>query len=343
MWSSGVRAWSPACTPPPASRSAGRYGPSPRAHRSARPRSPERSAPSRCRTTRCWRIVGDLAIVATPPASHVDDAIGLLEAGYQVVVEAPLACTLVPSLIDAEVRTGRSVLYSEHLVASPVIDTMLADVGSLGTLTHLSARSRPAGPADVASGRRIVVGRRRTVRPRRPPGGPRRAHGRRGGRRTARVAHGRDHGRGDRPANTAPSSSGSRRVCWPRSSSAGNRRRHRAGIYRHRVRAVCCAPSSIRNRLSSATATRCRSAHRPSAGRHWSTTTATPQAQAVLDQHPHRPARAGHLTTRTPGTRRDRRCALAPAATRPEVALPFPGPRAPDPPDPPRRAIAAEV
>ena len=92
--------------------------------------------------------LGDLAIVATPPASHVDDALGLLDAGYQVVVEAPLACTLADAdrLIDAEARTGRAVLYSEHLVASPVIDTMLADVGSLGTLTHLSARALQAPP-----------------------------------------------------------------------------------------------------------------------------------------------------------------------------------------------------
>ncbi len=92
--------------------------------------------------------LGDLAIVATPPAAHVDDAIGLLTAGYQVVVEAPLACTLADAdrLIDAEARFGRAVLYSEHLVASPVIDALLADVGSLGLLTHLSARALQAPP-----------------------------------------------------------------------------------------------------------------------------------------------------------------------------------------------------
>jgi len=92
--------------------------------------------------------LGDLAIVATPPASHVDDAIGLLDAGYQVVVEAPLACTLADTdrLVDAEARTGRAVLYSEHLVASPVIDALLADVDSLGALTHLSARALQGPP-----------------------------------------------------------------------------------------------------------------------------------------------------------------------------------------------------
>ena len=91
---------------------------------------------------------GDIAIVATPPASHVDDAIRLLDAGYQVVVEAPIACSLAEAdrLIDAERRVGRQVLYSEHLVASPVIDGLLADVVGIGTLTHLSARAIQAPP-----------------------------------------------------------------------------------------------------------------------------------------------------------------------------------------------------
>jgi predicted dehydrogenase len=91
---------------------------------------------------------GDIAIVATPPTSHVDDAIRLLDAGYHVVVEAPIACSLADAdrLIDAEQRVGRPVLYSEHLVASPVIDGLLADVADIGALTHLSARAIQAPP-----------------------------------------------------------------------------------------------------------------------------------------------------------------------------------------------------
>jgi predicted dehydrogenase len=87
--------------------------------------------------------LGDIAIVATPPMRHVDDAIGLLDAGYHVVVEAPMACTLVEAdrLLAAEERVGRAVLYSEHLVASPVVDGLLADVAAIGPLTHLSARA----------------------------------------------------------------------------------------------------------------------------------------------------------------------------------------------------------
>jgi predicted dehydrogenase len=34
------------------------------------------------------RKQGDIAIVATPPAAHVDAAVALLDVGYHVVVEA---------------------------------------------------------------------------------------------------------------------------------------------------------------------------------------------------------------------------------------------------------------
>lgn len=91
---------------------------------------------------------GDIAIVATPPAAHVDDAIRLLAAGYHVVVEAPIACTLAQAdrLIDAESQYGRPLLYSEHLAASPTVDALLADVASIGALTHLSARALQGPP-----------------------------------------------------------------------------------------------------------------------------------------------------------------------------------------------------
>jgi predicted dehydrogenase len=92
--------------------------------------------------------VADLAIVATPPARHADDVVRLLDAGYQVVVEAPIACTLAEAdrIVEAEARIGRPVLYSEHLAASPVVDVLLTRVGSLGPLTHLSARAVQAPP-----------------------------------------------------------------------------------------------------------------------------------------------------------------------------------------------------
>jgi myo-inositol 2-dehydrogenase/D-chiro-inositol 1-dehydrogenase len=94
------------------------------------------------------RRVGDIAIVATPPAAHVEAALALLDAGYHVVVEAPIACTLadVDRLIEIEDRIGRPVLYSEHLVASPTVDGLLIRVGDIGALTHLSARATQAPP-----------------------------------------------------------------------------------------------------------------------------------------------------------------------------------------------------
>jgi predicted dehydrogenase len=92
--------------------------------------------------------LGDLAIVATPPSAHVDGAIALLEAGFHVVVEAPIACTLdeADRLVSAESRAGRPVLYSEHLAASPAVDALFTEVGRLGPLTHLSARAIQSPP-----------------------------------------------------------------------------------------------------------------------------------------------------------------------------------------------------
>lgn len=93
--------------------------------------------------------LAELAIVATPPGRHVDDAVALLHAGYQVVVEAPIACTLADAdrLIATEQQVGRSVLYSEHLVSSPVVDTLLSRVDGIGAVTHLSARAVQGPPS----------------------------------------------------------------------------------------------------------------------------------------------------------------------------------------------------
>ncbi len=95
------------------------------------------------------RRQGDIAIVATPPAAHVDAALALLDAGYHVVVEAPIACTLADAdrLTEAETRAGRPVLYSEHLAAAPVVDGLMARVSGIGALTHLSARATQAPPS----------------------------------------------------------------------------------------------------------------------------------------------------------------------------------------------------
>jgi predicted dehydrogenase len=92
---------------------------------------------------------GDIAIIATPPADHVGAAVALLDAGYHVVVEAPMACTLAGAdeLIEAETRVQRPVLYSEHLVAAPTVDGLLARISGIGPLTHLSARATQAPPS----------------------------------------------------------------------------------------------------------------------------------------------------------------------------------------------------
>jgi predicted dehydrogenase len=92
---------------------------------------------------------GDIAIVATPPADHVGAVVALLDAGYHVVVEAPMACTLAGAdeLIEAEATAQRPVLYSEHLVGAPTIDGLLVRVAGIGALTHLSARATQPPPS----------------------------------------------------------------------------------------------------------------------------------------------------------------------------------------------------
>jgi len=116
-------------------------------------RSAELAGAVRARATTFGDLVarkqGDIAIVATPPADHVDAAVALLDAGYHVVVEAPMSCTLAGAdqLIEAETRAQRPVLYSEHLAAAPVVDGLLARVSGIGTLTHLSARATQAPPS----------------------------------------------------------------------------------------------------------------------------------------------------------------------------------------------------
>jgi predicted dehydrogenase len=94
------------------------------------------------------RRLGDVAIVATPPARHVDHAVSLMESGHHVVVEAPIACSLADAdrLVAEELRLGARVLYCEHLVAAPVMDALLADADAVGVPTHLSARAIQAPP-----------------------------------------------------------------------------------------------------------------------------------------------------------------------------------------------------
>ncbi len=95
----------------------------------------------------------DLLIVATPPDHHVDLAIQGLAAGVAVLVEKPLAPTLAEAdrLVDAArsaERSGSSVRIrcAENLVHAPFWRATLERRPSLGTLGHLSLRTRQPPP-----------------------------------------------------------------------------------------------------------------------------------------------------------------------------------------------------
>lgn len=85
----------------------------------------------------------DLVVVATPPQRHADDAIRLLDAGCLVLLEKPLCTTLADAdrVVDAAARHGQRLLYAENLAYSPCITTLLGQVGGLGPLGHLEART----------------------------------------------------------------------------------------------------------------------------------------------------------------------------------------------------------
>ncbi len=85
----------------------------------------------------------DLVVVATPPQRHADDAIRLLDAGCLVLLEKPLCTTLADAdrVVDAAARHGQRLLYAENLAYSPCITTLLSQVGGLGPLGHLEART----------------------------------------------------------------------------------------------------------------------------------------------------------------------------------------------------------
>ncbi len=200
--------------------------------------------------------LGDIAIVATPPAAHVDASIALLEAGYHVVVEAPLACTLADAdrLIETEERVGVPC----PLLGAPRLGAdRRRSAGTRGRhrRTHPSVCPGHPTAAVVASRRRRrrSLGRRRTLRSRRPSGRADAADGGRVRRRPTGVAQ-----RGDRrlrhPSRARHDQTalriGTRRGDH-RSVATGNNTR--LGPRRHRAPAPSCAPSSTRHRRSNTT------------------------------------------------------------------------------------------
>lgn len=80
----------------------------------------------------------DAVIVCTPPEAHAECTLRALAAGAAVLVEKPIASTLVDA--DAIVDAGGRVLYGENLVHSPVVGAAHALVRRIGAPTFLELR-----------------------------------------------------------------------------------------------------------------------------------------------------------------------------------------------------------
>lgn len=93
----------------------------------------------------------DAVIVATPPALHRREAERAVDGGATVLVETPLAATLVDAdALVVEAATAR-LAYGENLVHSPVVAEAVGACRRIGELTHLEVRfgqGRPEGGAD---------------------------------------------------------------------------------------------------------------------------------------------------------------------------------------------------
>lgn len=95
------------------------------------------------------RVAADIAVVSTPPQCHARDTIALLDAGFAVLLETPLCCTLAQAdaIVQASARHQGRLLYAENLAYSPVVQRLLALVPRLGKLTHVEVRALQ-GPPD---------------------------------------------------------------------------------------------------------------------------------------------------------------------------------------------------
>jgi myo-inositol 2-dehydrogenase/D-chiro-inositol 1-dehydrogenase len=89
----------------------------------------------------------DVVVVATPPALHADQALAAVRAGAGVIVEKPLATTLLDAdRLVAAAEGGARIAYAENLLFSPYVREAVSRARQLGSFVHLEARSLQSRP-----------------------------------------------------------------------------------------------------------------------------------------------------------------------------------------------------
>ena len=90
-----------------------------------------------------WPGYADFVDVATPHVFHAENALAVIEAGYDLLLEKPMVTTVAEaeSLVEAQTRTGRTVVIAFQGGLSPLIhDTKdRARRGDFGALVSVNA------------------------------------------------------------------------------------------------------------------------------------------------------------------------------------------------------------
>lgn len=86
----------------------------------------------------------DAVVVCTPPDRHCVDTIHALRSGAVVMVEKPLASTLLQA--DEIVEAGGQVLYAENLAFSPLVVQTSEIARQIGSLNFMEFRMLSAQP-----------------------------------------------------------------------------------------------------------------------------------------------------------------------------------------------------
>lgn len=84
----------------------------------------------------------DVIVVATPPATHAAVALDLAGTGVTVLVESPLATTLVDAdLLVAATEAGARIAATSHLLHAPLVRAFLARTREIGAFRHVGLRA----------------------------------------------------------------------------------------------------------------------------------------------------------------------------------------------------------